>query len=727
MNASHKTLSGSAGEGTMTARKSLAVAALALAIATGASPLMAQTANTTTTYTYDAQDRLTGVTDPSGLNTTYSYDGLSDPTGQVSPDTGTTARTFDAAGNVLTATDAKSNTVTYTYDAGNRRLSASYADATQNITYAYDEPNSTTGCSTSYPIGRLTRIIENAVTTVYCYDARGNVIQKQQITSAGTDTTGYAVTAAGRLSGIVYPSSTMVSYSRDADGRIQSISVTPPTGSASTAVSNVTYQPFGPVSGYTLGNGQQIVRTYDANYRLTDLISPAFNLHVARDAMGDITAIGNAPGANPATETYSYDPLYRLTAVTEANGTTLESVTYNQTGDRLTKSGSGLATGTYSYNPNTHQLIATGNAARSVDADGNTTAISAAGSTYGFGYNDRNRMTVAQLGGSTVGSYTYNAFNERIQKVANSATERYDYNEGMQLLGEYGATNRDYIWMDGIPVANVDTSGAASTLAYVTADQLGTPRAIADGSGNTEWQNAYQGNPWNEQAPTSNGYVYNLGFPGQYFDQETGLSNNVNRDYDPSTGRYIQSDPIGLLGGPNTYGYGLNDPSLYIDPLGLATAVLVGGPAPGNPFGHVALAFTNQGVYSYQTYTPYGSSTTAYLAQQGETRGTTVYILNTTPEQEQQMMDYFKNNYTSRDNYSKWTHDCATAVNGALATAGIGNDIAEGVAEAGGIWLPNLPLTSQFTASSFPGASIIQIPQGSSVPASLSSFNPGGH
>jgi RHS repeat-associated protein len=576
MNASHKTLSESAGEGTMTARKSLAVAALALAIATGASPLMAQTANTTTTYTYDAQDRLTGVTDPSGLNTTYSYDGLSDPTGQVSPDTGTTARTFDAAGNVLTATDAKSNTVTYTYDAGNRRLSASYADPTQNITYAYDEPNSTTGCSTSYPIGRLTRIIENAVTTVYCYDARGNVIQKQQITSAGTDTTGYSVTAAGRLSGIVYPSSTMVSYSRDADGRIQSISVTPPTGSASTAVSNVTYQPFGPVSGYTLGNGQQIVRTYDANYRLTDLTSPAFTLHLARDVMGDITAIGNAPGANPATETYSYDPLYRLTAVTEANGTTLESVTYNQTGDRLTKSGSGLATGTYSYNPNTHQLIATGNAARSVDADGNITAINGAGSTYGFGYSDRNRMTVAQLAGSTVGSYAYNALNERVQKVTGTNTERYDYNEDSQVLGEYGVTNRDYIWMDGIPVANVDTSGNTSTISYVTADELGTPRAIADSSGNMIWQLPYQGNPWDEVAPTSNGYTYNLRFSGQYFDVETGEFYNGARDYNSSIGGFDQPDPIGQEGGIGIYLYGLDNPLINNDPSGLSTATYNG-------------------------------------------------------------------------------------------------------------------------------------------------------
>jgi len=177
-------------------------------------------------------------------------------------------------------------------------------------------------------------------------------------------------------------------------------------------VSNVTYLPFGPVSGYTLGNGQTITRTYDANYRLTDLVRPAFTLHVARDAMGDITAIGNNPGANPATETYRYDPLYRLTAVTEADGSTLESVTYNQTGDRLSKNGNGLATGVYSYNPNTHQLVATGNAARTVDANGDTTAISQAGNTYGFGYNARNRMTVVQLNQSTIATYLYNTEGE---------------------------------------------------------------------------------------------------------------------------------------------------------------------------------------------------------------------------------------------------------------------------------------------------------------------------
>ncbi|TNY25593.1 hypothetical protein BV497_13175 [Fulvimonas soli] len=557
----------------------MAGAGLALVLALGATPVMAQTANTTTKYTYDALDRLTQVTDPSGLNTTYQYDGLSNPTATSSPDTGVTARSYDAAGNVLTATDAKGIVVTYTYDAQNRRLSVSYLDSTQNIAYHYDEANSITGCSSSYPVGRLTRIVENTVTTVYCYDAQGRVIEKQQITGTGTATTGYAYTAAGRLSGIVYPSGTMVTYARDSDGRIQSLSVTPPNGTASTAVSSVTYQPFGPVSGYTLGNGQIVSRTYDANYRLTDLTSPAFSLHVARDAMGDITAIGNAPGANPATETYSYDPLYRLTAITEADGSTLESVTYNPTGDRTSKAGSGLATGAYGYNPNTHQLAATGNYARNVDPDGNTTTITAASGNLGFGYSDRNRMVLAQVAGSTVGSYTYDALGERIRKVSGMTSETYSYDEGQQLLSEQGATNRDYVWMDGIPVANVDTSGSTSTLAYVTADQLGTPRAIANASGTTDWSWPYVGNAWGEIAPTGTGYTYNLRFPGQYFDQETGLSNNVRRDYDSSTGRYLQSDPLGLLAGPSTYAYVGGNPLSNIDPMGLDDTACVMNPS----------------------------------------------------------------------------------------------------------------------------------------------------
>ncbi|RUL70265.1 RHS repeat-associated core domain-containing protein [Dyella choica] len=602
------------GARTMMVRKPLAGLTLGMAMAIVAVPVAAQTANTKTTYTYDALDRLTQVTDPSGLNTTYQYDGLSDGTKLTSPDTGVTAKTYDVAGNVLTALDANGNTVTYTYDAQDRRLSASYADTTQNITYTYDEPSTVTGCTTSYSIGHLTRVVENAVTTVYCYNAQGYVIQKSQTVSGHTDVTSYSRSQGGKILGITHPSGNQVAYSYDADGHISGVTATTSSGTT-TLVSNATYLPFGPVSGYTLGNGQVVARTYDANYRLTDLTSPAFTLHLARDAMGDITAIGNSPGANPATETYSYDPLYRLTAITEANGTTLESVTYNQAGDRLSKTGIGLATGAYGYNPSSHQLVATGNAARSVDANGNTTAISQAGSTYGFGYNARNRMVLAQLNQSTVAAYTYNAVGQRVAKTANSSAERYNYGADSRLLSEYGATNREYVYLDDIPVANLDAQGTATSVAYVTGDELGTPRAIADGSGNTVWSWVYQGGAWGEQLPISNGYTYNLRFPGQYFDVETGSSYNLNRDYDPNSGRYIESDPIGLKGGITTYAYVGSNSLEFIDPFGLSGLLVIhsnglhdGSSGSGGTSGHSWITYTPDNGNEMISYGTWGNN-----------------------------------------------------------------------------------------------------------------------
>ncbi|URL59855.1 RHS repeat protein [Luteibacter flocculans] len=546
----------------------------------------AATHHTETIVQYDPLDRLVGVSDPEGLATTYTRNAFGDVVDHVSPDTGQSAATFDDAGNVTTATDARGVAVSYTYDALDRRISATYPHAEANVSWHYDEPDSVTGCPGSSPVGRLTRIVESAVTTTYCYDKRGNLTQKSQALGSQTDTTVYTYTRADRLDTLTYPNGSKLTYYRDNRGRVASITFSSP-GFSQSVVGNVTYLPFGPITSYTLGNGQNIKRTYDANFAVTDVTSPVLNLHFARDVMGNLVSLGSPPGASPATESYGYDPLYRLTSVNDANNTAIETYTYNQTGDRLSKTAPGLATGVYGYQAGTHWLTSIGTATRTHDANGNTTGSTAAGETLGYTYNDRNRMSSVQRNGSVVGTYVYNALGERLSKTVTTpaaATTRFIYDENSRLLGEYGATARDYVWLEDLPVAIVDGSGSTLTVGYVHADALGSPRAVSDSKGAIIWTWAFQGHPFGEVLPTSaSGFVLNLRFPGQYFDAESGLNYNVNRDYEAATGRYIQSDPIGLRAGAATYSYVTGSPLAYADPLGTQVVIPVPRPVVAPP------------------------------------------------------------------------------------------------------------------------------------------------
>jgi RHS repeat-associated protein len=113
-----------------------------------------------------------------------------------------------------------------------------------------------------------------------------------------------------------------------------------------------------------------------------------------------------------------------------------------------------------------------------------------------------------------------------------------------------------------------------------------------DETGNTVWQwdgEAFGNTPPNENPNGAGNFTFNLRFPGQYFDVETNLFYNYYRDYDPATGRYIESDPIGLVGGLNTYLYGDANPISRVDPLGLWGFVFnAGAHIPAMPIPGVA-------------------------------------------------------------------------------------------------------------------------------------------
>ncbi|MDD4964930.1 MAG: polymorphic toxin type 44 domain-containing protein [Gallionella sp.] len=109
---------------------------------------------------------------------------------------------------------------------------------------------------------------------------------------------------------------------------------------------------------------------------------------------------------------------------------------------------------------------------------------------------------------------------------------------------------------------------------YIHSDHLDSPRSITNTAGQEVWRwdntDPFGNNIANENPANQGNFTFNLRFPGQYFDKETGLHYNVNRDYNPAVGRYIESDPIGLQGGINTFGYVGGNPLGFSDPLGLS-------------------------------------------------------------------------------------------------------------------------------------------------------------
>lgn len=551
--------------------------------------------NGNTAYQFDVADRVTQVTAPNAVITQYSYDDFGRRTEEVSTDRGLIAYTYDEAGNQLSQLDASGVLINFSYDALNRLATATYPSApTEDILYLYDNTQ-----VNQNGWGRLTSIQKATGNIAYTYDAWGNITKEDQEIDATSFSTEFEYDSENRLVKLTYPSGRVVTYTRNSLGQISGVNTQEDSSSPTeTVASGITYQPFGPVDHIQFANGYDFSFSFDQAYRVQSIQSTLNGnlLHAWQygyDPVGNILTLENGESAWE-NQLFNYDPLNRLEGADGDYAT--KDYQYDANGNRLQLT-EGNATTSYGYQAGSNQILSefdySASWIYSHNANGQIVSrLLSNGAGQSYIYSAANRLTevwghtyIPGKGKKKPGtiedgflySQEYNALGQRVTKTTLDGTIVFIYDHRGKLIAEIdNVTNlsTDYIYLGERPLAISVSDASSSAIYYVHSDHLGTPRYLTDKNGQTVWL-AYL-EPFGTGAVNDDpdgdgtGVTLNMRFPGQYYDQESELHYNYYRDYDPRTGRYIQSDPIGLQGGLNTYSYGGGNPLSHADPLGLA-------------------------------------------------------------------------------------------------------------------------------------------------------------
>lgn len=559
----------------------------------------------TTSYQYDIGDSVTTRTDGRGGVTTYTYNGMRRVT-SMSVDGKTTTYAYDEKGNVVTTTDPSGRVTTLTLDGRDRTILTRYQQGSEEIVVGqtFDWRN------------RRTSMTDSTGTHLYDYDAAGRLI------SAGTagGTFDYDYSKPGIITE-TYPDSTTVEYSLDDAGALMGVDATSAAGSVTaTYIRNLDRQ----TTGVTFSNGvlesrgydgagnvvaQSVQRfgtvlagdtyTYDANgNRLTQRTTGAgrsvANAY-AYDATGQIRGFSSTETAVPAPSPVATvgspaEPISDATSplvapasfdlpTPQPDGTPSEPIgpaaanwTYDAVGNRTSN---GVATTQYGAG----DRITASPGTWTYDDSGAVTGIADATGTRTFSYDAAARLVratvVANGGGSSTIEYTYDGDGNRISRTVDGVLTKYTWDPVgtlPMLVLERDASNdvqRRYFYGEG-PVAMQTPTNTF----YLHLDPLGSTNQVTDQSGAVVAAFNYGAFGTVSEAGTADAGQIDLLFQAQQFDRATGLYNMRARNYDPSSGRFTQREPMATpVGVPmvSAYSFVANRPTVYTDPEGLAS------------------------------------------------------------------------------------------------------------------------------------------------------------